>query len=85
MEISEQAQYLIPAAVSLAYGELFATAITLVLVPLLVRITSDFFKPIRSDGQFKVKYEICSGINNINNSRSVVIMGAGYIYSTNKL
>lgn len=41
-ETSEQAQYLIPAAVSLAYGEMFATAITLVLVPLLVRISSDF-------------------------------------------
>ncbi len=41
-ETSEQAQYLIPAAVSLAYGELFATAITLILVPLLVRIAADF-------------------------------------------
>ncbi|MCF6325080.1 MAG: efflux RND transporter permease subunit [Gammaproteobacteria bacterium] len=35
-ETSEQAQYLIPAAVSLAYGELFATLITLILVPVLI-------------------------------------------------
>ncbi len=40
-ETSEQAQYLIPAAVSLAYGEIFATAITLILVPLLIAIGED--------------------------------------------
>lgn len=47
-ETSEQAQYLIPAAVSLAFGELFATAITLVLVPVLIAIGNDcyhVFKP----------------------------------------
>ena len=50
-ETSEQAQYLIPAAVSLAYGELFATPITLVLIPVLVHIAHDgrrllaFFRP----------------------------------------
>lgn len=38
LETSEQAQYLIPAAVSLAFGEIFATAITLILVPLLCAI-----------------------------------------------
>ncbi len=49
-ETSEQAQYLIPAAVSLAYGELFATAITLILVPLLVRIVKGdlYTKPTKS-------------------------------------
>ncbi len=41
METSEQAQYLIPAAVSLAFGELFATVITLILVPVLIAIGSD--------------------------------------------
>ena len=41
-ETSEQAQYLIPAAVSLAYGELFATALMLLLVPALIAITEDF-------------------------------------------
>ena len=40
-ETSEQAQFLIPAAVSLGYGILFATLITLVFVPVLVRITED--------------------------------------------
>ncbi len=40
-ETSEQAQYLIPAAVSLAWGEIFATAITLVLVPVLLAIAFD--------------------------------------------
>lgn len=40
-ETSEQAQYLIPAAVSLAWGEIFATAITLILVPVLIAISAD--------------------------------------------
>ncbi|WDP88849.1 MAG: efflux RND transporter permease subunit [Desulfobacter sp.] len=40
-ETSEQAQYLIPAAVSLAYGELFATLITLILIPILMAIAYD--------------------------------------------
>ena len=41
LETSEQAQYLIPAAISLAFGEIFATAITLVLIPLLIATASD--------------------------------------------
>lgn len=41
LESSEQAQYLIPAAVSLAWGEIFATAITLLLVPVLIAISVD--------------------------------------------
>ncbi len=40
-QTSEQAQYLIPAAVSLAYGELFATGITLLIIPVLMRIAYD--------------------------------------------
>ncbi len=40
-ETSEQAQYLIPAAVSLAFGELFSTALMLLLVPVLIAITDD--------------------------------------------
>lgn len=40
-ETSEQAQYLIPAAISLAFGELFATPITLCLIPLLIKISED--------------------------------------------
>ncbi|WP_070965681.1 efflux RND transporter permease subunit [Vibrio sonorensis] len=40
LETSEQAQYLKPAAVSLVFGELFATSITLILIPLLLHLTS---------------------------------------------
>ncbi|WP_165857758.1 efflux RND transporter permease subunit [Marinobacter sp. JSM 1782161] len=40
-ETSHQAQFLIPAAVSLAYGILFATVITLILIPVLLRIQTD--------------------------------------------
>ncbi|MGK0500595.1 MAG: multidrug efflux pump subunit AcrB, partial [Oceanicoccus sp.] len=40
-ETSEQAQYLIPAAASLAYGELFSTALMLLLVPVLIAIIND--------------------------------------------
>jgi multidrug efflux pump subunit AcrB len=40
-ETSEQAQYLIPAAVSLAFGELFSTALMLLLVPVLIAIVED--------------------------------------------
>ncbi|CAH6976157.1 Acriflavine resistance protein B [Vibrio chagasii] len=35
-ETEEQAQYLKPAAVSLVFGELFATAVTLILIPVLL-------------------------------------------------
>ncbi|MDJ0781506.1 MAG: efflux RND transporter permease subunit [Desulfosarcinaceae bacterium] len=40
-EESEQAQYLIPAAISLAWGELFATPITLVIIPVLIHCGED--------------------------------------------
>jgi len=45
-EKSEQAQYLIPAALSIAWGELFATPVTLLIVPVLINIGNDlrFFK-----------------------------------------
>ena len=41
LETSEQAQYLIPAVVSLVYGEILATAITLFAVPLLTLVFVD--------------------------------------------
>lgn len=47
-ETSEQAQYLIPAAVSLAFGELFGTTLMLLLVPVLIAIAEDvlgLFRP----------------------------------------
>ncbi|MFT5755691.1 MAG: multidrug efflux pump subunit AcrB [Alteromonadaceae bacterium] len=40
-ETSEQAQYLIPAAASMAYGLLFATLITLFLIPILIVVSTD--------------------------------------------
>jgi multidrug efflux pump subunit AcrB len=40
-ETSEQAQFLIPAAVSLGYGILFATVITLILIPITLLISQD--------------------------------------------
>lgn len=40
-ETSEQAQFLIPAAVSLGYGILFATIITLILIPVSLLICHD--------------------------------------------
>jgi multidrug efflux pump subunit AcrB len=40
-ETSEQAQYLIPAAISLAWGELFATPVTLIITPVLIHIGRD--------------------------------------------
>jgi multidrug efflux pump subunit AcrB len=40
-ETSMQARFLIPMAVSLGYGIVFATAITLILVPVLYRILED--------------------------------------------
>ncbi|KLV05178.1 acriflavine resistance protein B [Photobacterium aquae] len=39
-ETAEQAQYLKPAAVSLVFGELFATTVTLLLIPVLLGMTS---------------------------------------------
>jgi multidrug efflux pump subunit AcrB len=47
-ETSEQAQYLIPAAVSLAFGELFGTALMLILVPVLIAITEDVIPLFRA-------------------------------------
>jgi len=47
-ETSMQAQFLIPAAVSLAYGILFATAITLILIPSLLLIQHDLSSLLRN-------------------------------------
>ncbi|WP_293575877.1 efflux RND transporter permease subunit [Phaeobacter sp.] len=47
-ETSEQAQYLIPAAISLAFGELFGTALMLLLVPVLIAIAEDVLALFRT-------------------------------------
>jgi multidrug efflux pump subunit AcrB len=48
-ETSEQAQYLIPAAVSLAYGLVFSTLITLFLIPVLLLISADIKEFLTSE------------------------------------
>ena len=48
LEQSLQAQCLIPIAVSLAFGVLFATALTLLLVPAIYVVIEDL-KNLRSD------------------------------------
>ncbi len=42
LERSEQAQIIIPMAVSLAFGVLFATVVTLLIIPILLCISDDF-------------------------------------------
>lgn len=49
-ETSRQARFMIPMAISLGYGILFATAITLVLVPSLYVIMDDFGRLRRNRG-----------------------------------
>lgn len=41
LETSEEAQFLIPTAVSLTFGALFATLIPLIVIPVLLRIRLD--------------------------------------------
>ncbi len=52
-ETSEQAQYLKPAAVSLVFGELLATPITLILVPLLLSLGRYKQSSVTSDSAMK--------------------------------
>ncbi|WP_457575353.1 efflux RND transporter permease subunit, partial [Desulfomarina sp.] len=54
LETSEQAQYLIPAALSIAWGELFATPVTLVIVPVLIAVGNDlrFFQRLNPQRLF---------------------------------
>lgn len=50
-ESAEQAQYLKPAVVSLVFGELFATTVTLILIPVLLGISNK--RPIKQDNHGK--------------------------------
>lgn len=56
-ETSEQAQYLKPAAASLAYGELFSTLLMLILVPVLIAITHDIKRLflVHSDNNINIR------------------------------
>lgn len=49
LETSLQAQFLIPMAVSLGFGIVFATAITLILVPVVYRILEDFHQAMGAE------------------------------------
>jgi len=51
LEKSEGAQYLIPAAVSLGFGILFATVVTLVLIPVLLMIRADLVRVLGGLGR----------------------------------
>ncbi len=60
-ETSEQAQFLIPAATSLAYGISFATLISLVLIPVLLMITSDVSRLVkRPSSELKLWWKVPS-------------------------
>jgi multidrug efflux pump subunit AcrB len=54
-ETSRQARFLIPMALSLGYGILFATIITLVLVPSLYLIVEDIRQLIRTRASSHIK------------------------------
>ena len=54
LERSVQAQFLIPMAVSLGFGILFATFITLLLVPSLYIILEDFLSLFRKKDKLQV-------------------------------
>jgi multidrug efflux pump subunit AcrB len=47
-EKSSQAQYVIPTAISISFGIIFATVITLFLIPALYMLLEDFFQRMRS-------------------------------------
>jgi multidrug efflux pump subunit AcrB len=48
METSTQARFVIPTAVSISYGIMFATVITLFLIPALYMLQIDFFRRMSS-------------------------------------
>ncbi|CAA0090804.1 Swarming motility protein SwrC [Halioglobus japonicus] len=58
-ETSLQAQFLIPAAVSLGYGILFATVITLILIPALLRIQYDIHSALVKPSSQELTQPLC--------------------------
>jgi multidrug efflux pump subunit AcrB len=58
LEKSLQAQIVVPMAVSLAYGILFATVITLILIPALYVILDDFLGIFRSKSSEETTYPV---------------------------
>jgi multidrug efflux pump subunit AcrB len=57
-ETSRQARFLIPMAISLGFGILFAAFITLLLVPALYLINEDLQKLIRQGAKYKTPYDL---------------------------
>jgi multidrug efflux pump subunit AcrB len=49
LERSVQAQFLIPMAISLGFGVMYATLITLLLIPCLYMILEDFYSLFGSE------------------------------------
>ena len=47
LETSSQAQFVIPTAISISFGIIFATIITLFLIPSLYMLQEDFFARAR--------------------------------------
>jgi multidrug efflux pump subunit AcrB len=58
-ETSRQARFMIPMAISLGFGILFATAITLVLVPCLYLAVEDLKRYFTRPSQDDIKKIIC--------------------------
>ena len=49
METSLQSQHIVPMAISLGFGIVFATAVTLVLVPCLYLVVEDLVELVRRE------------------------------------
>jgi multidrug efflux pump subunit AcrB len=60
LEKSMQAQFLIPMAISLGFGILFATFITLLIVPSLYLILEDFLRLFRTESGVKRRKTVVS-------------------------
>ena len=57
-ETSRQARFLIPMAISLGFGILFAALITLLLVPALYMINEDLHQLIGQEANYKTPYDL---------------------------
>ena len=90
-ETSEQAQYLIPAAISLAWGELIATPVTLFIIPVLIHAGDDarrlwrLAKPnklnIPKGETMKVKQPHLPDCKNVS-SATLILIVASVLFST---
>ena len=57
-ETSRQGRFLIPMAISLGFGILFAAFITLLLVPALYQINEDLHQLITQGTKYKPPYDL---------------------------